>query len=77
MKTQPYIDAVIRTLSPEMAAEKLGWTLINVLNRRKELGLRPFVGCRVARSQATMSKKPMTGKASKRKAAKRLAAARA
>jgi hypothetical protein len=35
-------DLIVRILSPEMAAEKLGWTLADVHKRREELGLGEF-----------------------------------
>jgi hypothetical protein len=78
MKTKPYNDTVIRILSPEMAAEKLDWTLAAVLKRREELGLGPFVGRRNARprpkAMASATGEPAIAKAAKRKPVKRLAA---
>jgi hypothetical protein len=40
------VDFTIRTMSPEMAAEKLGLPVAAIKARRVELGLGPFVARR-------------------------------
>jgi hypothetical protein len=58
-------DLAVRILSPEMAADKLGWTLEAVIARRATLGLGRFIGRRNARPQAAQpakGKRAMRGK---------------
>jgi hypothetical protein len=74
MNTASKPDIIIRFLSPEMAAAKLGWTLARVLKRREELGLGPLAARRFKRRPEG---KPATVKAAKRKPAGRQVAAQA
>jgi hypothetical protein len=80
MKDAPFADRLVRFASPELAAEKLGWTLARVLKRREALGLGPFVtgrnrkvgrrGAAKAASSVKPVKSPAKG-SERRKPAKR------
>jgi hypothetical protein len=50
-------DLAVRILSPEMAAEKLGWTLEAVIARRATLGLPKFVAWRTRKPRGEHGRK--------------------